>query len=285
MAILIGTSGFSYDDWRGHFYPPDLKKGEMLPFYARRFPAVEVNSTYYRLPSAATMFQMARKVPEGFRFAVKASGEMTHSEEHQPAAYAQFREAMEPLREAGMLGCVLAQFPWSFRRTPEHLDYLRALRDELEGIPTVVEFRNAEWITEDLFDRLRGLGLGYCCVDEPRLKGLVPPVVTATAPTSYVRFHGRNAARWWKHEHSWERYNYLYSAEELAEWAPKIQELAAQTEQTYVFFNNHYEGKAGHNARQLAGLLNLTLPDLEVGEGSGAALAVTAGRQAGLPGI
>jgi uncharacterized protein YecE (DUF72 family) len=260
VNIRIGTSGFSYDDWRGHFYPSGLKKGDMLSFYAERFPVVEVNSTYYGMPKPTTMFQMARKVPPGFEFVVKAHADMTHSDRFQPEAFAQFREAMEPLRDADMLGCVLAQFPWSFRRTPENERYLGTLRQELPDLPLVVEFRNSAWIKEDVYDLLRSQGLGFCCVDEPRLKGLVPPVVAATSPTGYVRFHGRNAQKWWQHEKSHERYDYLYSAAELQEWVPKIEQLAEETEKTYVFFNNHYEGKAGFNASQLADLLNLPLP-------------------------
>ena len=258
--IKIGTSGFSYDDWKGHFYPASMKRADMLAFYARYFPAVEINSTYYRLPTPSTMFQMARKVPEGFRFVVKANQEMTHADRFQPDAFVQFRDALEPLRESEMLGCVLAQFPWSFRRTPENERFLHTLREELPETPVVVEFRNAEWVDDQTFARLRGEGLGFCAVDEPRLKGLVPPVVEVTSPTGYVRFHGRNWEKWWRHEHAWERYDYLYNEEELREWAPRILILAAQTEQTYVFFNNHYQGQAGQNARQMADLLNLPLP-------------------------
>jgi uncharacterized protein YecE (DUF72 family) len=268
MKILIGTSGFSYDDWRGYFYPADLKREEMLSFYARYFPVVEINATYYRLPTPTTMLQMARKVPEGFRFVVKANQEMTHADRFQPEAFAQFREALEPLREAGMLGCVLAQFPWSFRRTPENERFLGIVRRELPGTPVVVEFRNAEWVAEETFARLRGEGLGFCAVDEPPLKGLVPPVVEATSPIGYVRFHGRNREKWWRHEHAYERYDYLYSEEELREWTPRIAQLAAETEETYVFFNNHYIGKAGQNARQMADLLNQPHPWPEEEQGT-----------------
>src|SRR5687767_2749009 len=119
MSIRIGTSGFSYADWKGYFYPAEIKQGEMLRYYSRRFQTVEVNSTYYRMPTPATLVQMARKVPDGFDFSVKAPGEITHGEECPPEAFRQFRDALEPLQEAEMLGAVLAQFPWSFRRTPE----------------------------------------------------------------------------------------------------------------------------------------------------------------------
>lgn len=232
----------------------------MLSYYAQHFPVVEVNATYYSLPGPATFAQMSRKVPAGFSFVVKAHKEMTHAEELRPEVFAQFLAALEPLRERENLGCVLAQFPWSFRYGPDGRETLRAFRREMDGVPTVVEFRNAEWVREEVFDLLRELGMGFCCVDEPRLKGLMPPIVRATSPIGYVRFHGRNAAKWWHHEHAYERYDYLYTEDELAEWVPKIQELAAETETTYLFFNNHYEGKAGQNAQMMARLLNLALP-------------------------
>jgi uncharacterized protein YecE (DUF72 family) len=260
MGILIGTSGFSYEDWRGYFYPQELPKKEMLNYYAEHFPTVEVNATYYSLPHPATFYQMARKVPPGFEFVVKAHKDMTHAAEFLPDAFQQFRAALEPLREAGMLGCVLAQYPWSFKAIPENRNALQQLRVELPELPVVVEFRNAGWVSDDTFALLRELQFGFCCVDEPHLKGLMPRIVKATSPIGYVRFHGRNAAKWWRHEQAYERYDYLYSEEKLAEWVPKIRDLSEETEKTYLFFNNHYEGKAGQNAQMMAQLLNLTLP-------------------------
>jgi uncharacterized protein YecE (DUF72 family) len=263
MQILIGTSGFSYDDWRGHFYPKTIGKREMLSYYAESFSTVEVNSTYYALPHPATFVQMSAKVPPEFLFAVKAHRDMTHSGgELQPEAFETFRAALLPLQEQEMLGCVLAQFPWSFKPHLDNEEYLRALREELPNIPTVIEFRNAGWFSDRTLELLRALGLGFCCVDEPALPGLMPRVTAATSPIGYVRFHGRNAQKWWKHEHAYERYNYLYSEDELREWVPKIEQLAEATDRLFVFFNNHYEGKAGQNARMLAGLLNLTLPTM-----------------------
>lgn len=264
MRILIGTSGFSYDDWRGFFYPKDLPKREMLPYYAGVFPTVEVNATYYTLPHPATFLQMSRKVPDDFLFAVKAHRDMTHSGgELNEEAFAGFRRALDPLLERGMLGCVLAQFPWSFKPTADNEAYLRTFREQLPDVPTVVEFRNAAWVSDRTLNLLRELGMGFCCVDEPGLKGLMPRIAASTSPIGYVRFHGRNAQKWWKHDHAWERYNYLYSEEELQSWVPKIQGLAEETDRLFVFFNNHYEGKAGQNARVLAQLLNLTLPGVE----------------------
>jgi len=268
MQILIGTSGFSYEDWRGYFYPPDLPKGEMLAFYAHHFPTVEVNATYYRIPPPATFVQMARKVPPEFSFVVKANKEMTHGVEFPPGPFEEFRQSVEPLVERGMLGGVLAQFPWSFRYGAREREQLSRFRDRLPDLPLVVEFRNASWARDDVVPFLHTLGVGFCCVDEPHLKGLMPPMAVATSAVGYVRFHGRNAAKWWQHEQAYERYDYLYSQEELAPWVPKIQAIARETERTYVFFNNHYQGKAGQNARTLAQLLNVALPSLsETDEG------------------
>jgi len=262
MSIRIGTSGFSYDDWKGHFYPSSIKKGDMLAYYARFYPTVEVNSTYYGMPRPSTMEQMTRKVPEGFDFVVKAHQSMTHSERFQPEAFAQFREALEPLRDAGMLGAVLAQFPHSFRRTAANDRFLGVLRDELPEMQVVVEFRNSGWVRDETRERLRSLGLGFCCVDEPRLEGLMPPVIEATSPVGYVRFHGRNAEKWWAHQEAYVRYDYLYGDAELREWVPGIRGLAEQTERTYVLFNNCHEAQASVNSRAMANLLQIPLPEM-----------------------
>jgi uncharacterized protein YecE (DUF72 family) len=263
MQILIGTSGFSYEDWRGHFYPREIPKREMLPYYAQFFSTVEINSTYYALPHPATFVQMSRKVPADFQFVVKAHKDMTHSGgELNREAFAVFRRSLEPIAERGQLGCVLAQFPWSFKPGRANEAYLGAFREELPAIPVAVEFRNAGWASDQTLALLRELDMGFCCVDEPRLPGLMPRVAAATARIGYVRFHGRNAQKWWKHEHAYERYDYLYSEDELQEWVGKIRQLGGLTEQLFVFFNNHYEGKAGQNARMLARLMNLALPEM-----------------------
>lgn len=254
---LIGTSGFSYKDWVGPVYPPGLPKEDWLSFYAREFDVTEVNATYYRILPAATFQRMMAKTPPGFQFVVKANKGMTHEREDNEAVFAQFREALQPLVDEARLGCVLAQFPFSFHATTENRDYLKGLREHLDDVPTVVEFRNAEWLDEDTYALLRELGLGFCCVDEPRMKGLIPPVAVATSPIAYVRFHGRNYRKWWAHEHAWERYDYTYKEAELAEWVPKIQELSQQAEQVYLFANNHWQGQAVDTARQLKMLLGV----------------------------
>ncbi len=258
--IYVGTSGFSYDDWKGHFYPDQVNKRDMLSYYAARFNCVEVNSTYYTIPAASTFVAMDRKTPPDFHFVVKAHQEMTHVESPGKGVFDAFLEAIRPLQESNKLGCVLAQFPWSYKYTPENVRGLHELKERVGEVPTTVEFRNAEWIEDDTFVLLRELGLGFCSVDEPELKGLMPRVAGATSNVGYVRFHGRNAAKWWKHEQAYQRYDYLYSEDELAEWVPKVRDVESKTERTYVFFNNHYQGKSAQNARMFAKMLNLTLP-------------------------
>lgn len=251
--IKIGTSGFSYDDWVGPVYPPDLPARERLTYYAERFPTVELNVTYYRVPDARTVEGWVRRTPADFLFAVKAFQGLTH--EREAPDFPGFVAALAPLVESGKLGCVLAQFPYSFHPTRENREYLALLRAGFGELPVVVELRNAGWVAEETFDLLRSLALGYCCVDEPQLRGLMPPIAIATGPVAYVRFHGRNAAKWYAHDEAWERYDYSYSASELNEWVPRIRELDAQVPLTLVYFNNHYVGQAPKGARDLSQLM------------------------------
>jgi len=253
--IYVGTSGYSYDDWVGPVYPPDLPKKDWLSFYAQEFQTCEINYTYYRLPDAKTLAAMARKTPSGFIFTVKASQELTHGRDDPEEAFNAFGAGVAPLVDQGKLGCILAQFPFSFHATPENRDYLRRFRERLQGLPVVIEFRNRAWLEPQTSDLLRELDLGFCCVDEPRLKGLLPPIAVATSAIAYVRFHGRNAKKWWRHENAYERYDYTYSVEELREWEPKILDLDEQSEKTFVFANNHWQGQAVGTARQLRLLL------------------------------
>lgn len=253
--IHIGTSGYSYDDWVGPYYPADLRRAGWLTFYAQEFDTCEINFTYYRLPEARILAAMAGKTPDGFLFTVKASQELTHQREGNAELFDKFVGALHPLIEAGKFGCVLAQFPYSFHPSKENREYIRLLPERMHGLPVVVEFRNVRWLTAETYGLLRESGLGFCCVDEPRLKGLIPPVAEATSRVAYVRFHGRNAKKWWQHDEAWERYDYTYSKEELEEWVPKIRELDAEAEHTFAFANNHWRGQAIDTARQLRLLL------------------------------
>ena len=253
-GIIVGTSGYSFADWVGPFYPPGTRSGEFLPYYARHFGAVEVNTTYYRMPSAALLERMERKTPPGFRFLVKLHQSMTHELTRDTAIYSEFRAALAPLRAADKFDGLLAQFPWGFKRTPAALDHLGALRDLLPGDPLFVEFRHDSWNTPDLAPWLKQRALGYCAVDEPALPGLMPPVTHLTADDAYVRFHGRNEATWWGRSGG-DRYDYNYAESELREWVKKIGDLATQARRTYLFFNNCHAGQAARNAKLMQELL------------------------------
>jgi len=253
--IKVGTSGWSYPEWRGPFYPERLPAPAMLDFYAHHFPAVELNASYYRIPAPRATAAMAERAAGRLLFAVKTHQDMTHNRAGYAAALPAFREALGPLREAGSLGCVLAQFPSSFQASPPNLDHLKRMAGDLAADPVVVEFRHRSWITEETFRLLEERRLGFCCTDEPRLPSLPPPVVRATAAPAYVRFHGRNRAKWWQHQAAWERYDYLYSQAELAEWVPQIRSLAERAGSCFVFFNNHARGQAVSNAQALLHLL------------------------------
>ncbi len=249
--IYIGTSGFQYDDWIGTYYPQDLPKNQWLGYYAKEFNTLELNFTYYRMPSAKSTFSMSKQVPDRFLFTVKATQEMTHARERDPKLFEQFTQAIMPMREAGKFGAILAQFPNSFRAGEESRDYIKWFREQLGDLPVVVEFRNKDWLTEETYELLHANNLGFCSVDEPYF----PRVAQVTANIAYVRFHGRNYKKWWKHEHAYERYDYTYSSEELKEWTPKIEEMDQAAENTFVFANNHYRAQGIDTARQLKLLL------------------------------
>lgn len=258
--ILIGTSGFSFRDWVGPFYPAGTRSGDFLSYYARHFDTVEVNSTYYAIPNPRVMDLMEKKTPPGFRFIVKLNKAMTHDGSLEPGLYREFLAVLSPLKAAGKYDGLLAQFPWGFKHTPRNLAHLEGLRDRLAGEPLFVEFRHDSWLTPDLAAWLRQHELGFCAVDEPPLKGLLPPVTMVTATDAYVRFHGRNSDTWWASGTGGDRYDYDYSPAELAEWVKKVGELARQARRTYLFFNNCHAGQAARNASLMKQLLSQQQP-------------------------
>ena len=252
--IYVGTSGYSFPDWKGSFYPEEISTQERLSFYAERFRTVELNFTYYALPKESTIARMTEVTPDDFKFFVKANKATTHQREREAAE--PFLKALQPCREAGKLAGILAQFPNSFKNRQPPRQYLSALREDFDGYPLVVEFRDESWNREPVFDFLKRLGFGFCCVDEPNLKGLMPPVAQRTSSIGYVRFHSRDASKWYGGDAS-ERYNYLYSDEELKEWVPKIREMDddSEVEDIFVFFNNCHSGHAAVNAVQFEEML------------------------------
>jgi uncharacterized protein YecE (DUF72 family) len=264
LTVYVGTAGFSYADWKGNFYPSDISGRSMLEEYARNFPVVEINSTYYAIPPPDRMNAMANRTPVDFQFNVKANRGMTHETGGDPVVFEEFKRAVRPLADHGKLGCVLFQFPWGFKNNRENREYLERLKERMDGLDCVVEFRNSGWESEEVFRLLCDLDFGYCCVDEPRLKGLPSDRVEVTSATGYVRFHGRNSETWWgKDREAWERYDYLYGKKELGEWLPKIERIEENTDRTYVIFNNHYKGQAPANARMFEVMLRDTM-DLEL---------------------
>ena len=181
---------------------------------------------------------------------------MTHQRDDNASVFKAFCQVLEPIITAGKLGCILAQFPYSFGFNRRNWDYLSLFKERLGELPLVIEFRNARWLRSEVFDWLRQNELGFCCVDEPPLPNLLPPLAEATTKISYVRFHGRNSAKWWQHEQAYERYDYSYTPQELSEWLPKIQKLDSVAEKTFIFANNHWRGQAVSTIRQLRLMLD-----------------------------
>lgn len=262
--LYIGTSGFSYQDWIGPFYPENISKGDMLTVYARQFNAVEINSSYYRITPAAVFYHLQRKVPADFKFAVKANQAITHIRDRNEALFQEFKTSLKPIIDNKKLGCILAQFPYSFHYNSTNLDYLLYLKEKMTDIPLVVEFRNNSWLKDQVFDLLRKNEMGFCMVDQPPLERLIPPIVVVTSQLGYIRFHGRNKEKWWQHEHAYQRYDYLYSEQELQEWIPKIKDIVNKTTDQYIFMNNHYKGKATKNALMLMNLLQQEIKTIDI---------------------
>ncbi|MGB2874395.1 MAG: DUF72 domain-containing protein [Gaiellaceae bacterium] len=273
-AIRIGTCSWADESLTRYFYPPQVKGAEeRLRYYAERFDTVEANSTYYRLPTREMVERWAERTPTGFIMHVKAFGVMTRHpvkveqlpidlrdeapadergrvdrppREFRTEVFRRFHEALEPLREAGKLGGILMQFPPYIVPKPASLGYLEWAQDQLAGDEMLVEFRHASWLDDEHRAETLGFlerhGMTYVIVDAPRLesRNVLPTVVATTSPTSYVRFHGRNAETWNKRVRTAaERFDYLYSEEELRECVPTLGDLAEKAESVYAMFNNN----------------------------------------------
>jgi uncharacterized protein YecE (DUF72 family) len=296
--IRIGTCSWADESLTKHFYPRGIKGAEeRLHYYTERFDTVEANSTYYHLPAREMVQNWADRTPEGFVMHAKAFGVMTRhpvkveqlppdlrdeapldqrgrverpSREFRAEIFRRFHDALEPLRETGKLGGILLQFPSYVVPKPASLDYLEWALQQLQGDEALVEFRHAAWLDDEHRDEtlqfLERHGMTYVIVDAPRTEGrnVLPTVVATTSPTAYVRFHGRNAQTWNKRTGSAaERFDYLYSEDELREWAGQLRELAGKAEVVYAMFNNNGRSAVGGetiaqapvNAAELKGLL------------------------------
>ena len=252
--IKIGTSGFSFKDWIGVFYPNELKQNELFSYYACHFNTVEINSTYYRIPPAKVFSNLEEKTSESFEFIVKVHKESTHTRKSSTEAMESLHQAVSPLYEKTKLKGFLAQFPYSYHNTGENRTYIKTLKSDCRDVPLFVEFRHSSWMQPAVYDFLAENSINYCCVDEPHLYGLLPPQAVTTGDIGYIRFHGRNTASWWDNSQG-DRYNYLYNREELTEWIERIRDISRKTSKTYLFFNNCHAGHAVKNAKMMAELL------------------------------
>ncbi|HET8799313.1 MAG TPA: DUF72 domain-containing protein [Thermoanaerobaculia bacterium] len=262
--IRIGPAGWSYKDWEGVVYPPHGSRFDPLAFLASFFDTIEINSPFYRIPPPTHAKSWVRRVSGNpdFRFTTKIFKGFTHEE--TPATGEEmkaFRNYLDPLMDAGRLGAVLLQFPWSFRNTPEARVRLVALFDALRDYPRALEVRHATFQEPELFGFLDEQRVSWVNVDQPLFHESVKPADTVTGPVAYARLHGRNYEKWFTHAESWERYNYLYTKKELEPWVERIRTMAERKE-TYVITNNHFRGQAILNAGDLKEALgqDATLP-------------------------
>lgn len=267
--IKVGTSGFSFADWKGTVYPAGLPEREMLSFYEKElgFSTLELNFTYYTLPSQKSFSAMSRKTSGDFEFIVKSYKGMTHEIRNKETGemidnretFKKFKYSLEPIIGDGKLSGILAQFPYGFFPKPENVHYLERFKEEMGDLPLVFEFRNQAWLKDGTFELLEKKGIGFCIVDEPKLPKLMPYLPKATSEIGYFRFHGRNPN--WFNVPASVRYDYLYSENELVEFIPDIKEISNKAVKTFVFFNNCHAGSAAKNAVQMARLLQLRNAD------------------------
>jgi uncharacterized protein YecE (DUF72 family) len=293
-VIRVGTCSWTDPTMVRAWYPPSARTAaDRLRYYAARFDTVEVDSSYYGMPTPATARLWAERTPPGFVFHIKAFGMLTrhgvkpeqlppplregHTFEvdrggrilHPPPAlreeaFALFSEALEPLRAEDKLGLILMQFPPYFVANETNREYIAQSARRLAPDRMAVEFRHNSWVQPDVLEEtlglLESLGASYVCVDEPRMQtaNALPPIAAATSDIGYVRFSGRNAATWnARVPTAAERFRYLYEENELEEWVEPILRLGEQTQTTYAMFNNCFADYAPRNARQMASLLDV----------------------------
>jgi uncharacterized protein YecE (DUF72 family) len=263
--IRIGTCSWADEGLVKRWYPRGVSSpAARLAYYAERFDTVEVDSPFYHLPSPETAAKWAERTPDGFAFHAKASGEMTgHREASRGEAFAEFREALAPLEEAGKLHGVLLQYPPRFSKSKEAMEELKAVAPLLDPLVPLVEFRHRSWVEEDeradTFSFLERHRLSYVSVDSPRgrASNILPRIAAATHPVAYVRFHGRNWRTWnLKGKTSAERFDWLYDRKELEDWVEPLAELAGEAEEVYAMFNNNRYDYAPSSAGLLRGLLD-----------------------------
>ncbi|UCG51262.1 MAG: DUF72 domain-containing protein [Candidatus Latescibacterota bacterium] len=259
--VYIGPAGWSYPDWNGVVYPTTRTRVfDPLEYLASYFNLIEINSTFYRIPSPRVTQTWTRRVSmsDDFRFTVKAHGDMTHH--RVPASQnevSEFKKAIDPLFEDGRLGAVLIQFPWSFRMSPDTQTYVQELTRWFSPLPTAVEVRHGSWGSDRATAFFRDNEIALCGIDQPRIGNSIgPSSFVPGGSQAYFRLHGRNKENWFDKEAGRDaRYDYLYSKQELSFWRTQIEEVSKGVERLFVVLNNHFRGQAVANALQLRAML------------------------------
>jgi uncharacterized protein YecE (DUF72 family) len=258
-VIRIGPAGWAYKDWEGIVYPSDKPKGfDSLTYLARYFDTIEINSSFYGAPRASAAKTWADRVKgnERFRFTAKLHQSFTHKRNATTKDEIDFKHGIEPLVEAGRFGALLLQFPWSFRFDAENRLHLIELQKRFREYPLVLEVRHASWAQPEALDLLGDLDIGLANIDQPLFKRSIKPGAEVTAQIGYIRLHGRNYKNWFSPSADVrERYDYLYSVDELEPWVARIKTIAQKAKDTYAVTNNHHVGKAVTNALEITSLV------------------------------
>ena len=240
-------------------YPTQKPRGfHEASYLAKYFDTIEINVSFYRPIPAKTADAWLEQVQqnENFRFTAKLWRGFTHDRNATAADEKEFKEGVTPLLEAGRLGALLLQFPWSFRNTPDNREYITRLRGQFSEYPLVLEVRHASWSEPGTLDMLEQLDLGLCNIDQPLFKRSIKPSAVTTSSIGYVRLHGRNYQSWFtENRHVGERYDYLYSIAELDPWLDRVKAVEHAAKDTYVVTNNHFLGKAVVNALEISSIL------------------------------
>jgi uncharacterized protein YecE (DUF72 family) len=264
-TVRIGICSFADEGLLKHWYPKGVSTpAARLGYYGERFDTTEVDSPFYHLPDPAVTGRWAQRTPPGFVFHVKAHRTMTHHDEaDQKQAFAEFRASVEPLELSGKLRGVLVQYHPSFKKSDGAKEELSRVKGLLDPLVPLVEFRHRSWLQgterDDTLAFLEREGLAVVSVDAPptRASNVLPTFAAATHSLAYIRFHGRNVKTWnIKAEKSSERFNWMYSEEELEEWVERIAELADRSDEVYAMFNNNRDDFAPRSAQILRGLLD-----------------------------
>jgi uncharacterized protein YecE (DUF72 family) len=259
--ILVGPAGWSYSDWSGIVYPHRRPRGfHEATYLAEFFDTIEINTSFYNPLRPEMVSQWLDRVAANprFLFTAKLWQKFTHEEGATAADEKLVRTGFDVLHSGGRLGAVLLQFPFSFHNTPENLARLKKTLGRFSDYPLVVEVRHSSWAQPEFYDFLHERHVGICNIDQPLIGRSIKPGERATSALGYVRLHGRREDTWFSDDPempSHERYNYLYSEQELLPWARRIDRVAEHAKTTFVVTNNHFEGKGVVNALQLIHML------------------------------